>query len=168
MSSGGQFLDLLSECVRVTESCVAHEKTSIQILQSAVSDFPRLSHVMENSRRYLFVPEPFVEAQKQRLANEMEPQIDELISRAERGLAVWERREVLKKRKLAQIASNSSSSGATSSSKSSQPKPKPRSRPTAADERKLAMIKGKAERLASEVEELEKELTALDRNDRWD
>ena len=46
------------------------------------------------------MPEPLIESNKQRLGNEVEPQIEELIQRADRAIGVLERKEVGLKRKV--------------------------------------------------------------------
>lgn len=149
------------------------------------------------------MPEPLIESNKQRLGKEVEPQIEELVQRAERAVGVLERKEVGLKRKVRDVLllvgvrvlpDGSRGAARESLARSSKLRltglsllslapvsppaaqlanpalvshpPAPttsapsihrsaRPRPTAADERKLAMLRGRKERLRMELAALE-------------
>ncbi|KAL7412101.1 DASH complex subunit Spc19 [Mrakia frigida] len=148
-------LQLIEECVRQTEDCVGFTENCITSLRPGVEDLPRLSNVLQNKRCFLFVPEPTVEAHKQRIGKEVEPQIDELIARAEKSLGGLERRDATLRRKLATLQSQQQRPPPSHSS--SQPRRAGPTPATVVEERRLAMICGRRDKLRRELEELERE-----------
>lgn len=93
----------------------AHEAQ--QLLRSGTQDLPRMTKVLENERVdqfplvylisahanpkvFLLVNEDTIKRYKNDLADEVEPTINELIGRAEQGLAALEKKEVSLKTKV--------------------------------------------------------------------
>ena len=87
--------------------CVASLSASCNILQSSlttldqgIADFPRLSHVLQNQRHFELLPESEVLDAQRDLKEEVGPQREELLNRANKALAQLERVEYsLRKKK---------------------------------------------------------------------
>lgn len=101
--------------VFVKQISQAHEAQ--QLLRSGTQDLPRMTKVLENERVdqfplvylisahanpkvFLLVNEDTIKRYKNDLADEVEPTINELIGRAEQGLAALEKKEVSLKTKV--------------------------------------------------------------------
>lgn len=106
---------LPSPMVFVKQIFQAHEAQ--QLLRSGTQDLPRMTKVLENERVdqfplvylisahanpkvFLLVNEDTIKRYKNDLADEVEPTINELIGRAEQGLAALEKKEVSLKTKV--------------------------------------------------------------------
>lgn len=106
---------LPSPMVFVKQISQAHEAQ--QLLRSGTQDLPRMTKVLENERVdqfplvylisahanpkvFLLVNEDTIKRYKNDLADEVEPTINELIGRAEQGLAALEKKEVSLKTKV--------------------------------------------------------------------
>ncbi|KAK9459991.1 DASH complex subunit Spc19 [Lipomyces oligophaga] len=82
------------------QGCVASLKASCSLLESSINsldegvrDFPRLKTVLQNERIFEVVPESEVNTIKSSLAGEVEPQILDLLKKADASIARLERRE---------------------------------------------------------------------------
>ncbi|GAA5849572.1 hypothetical protein JCM8547_000501 [Rhodosporidiobolus lusitaniae] len=75
-------------------------QSAVEILDQGAKDLPRLAGIVQSRRAFDIVTEPEVIAAQRALANEMRPQIEELISRAEGGLEALKERERTLKAKL--------------------------------------------------------------------
>ncbi|GAA5963698.1 hypothetical protein JCM3765_003549 [Sporobolomyces pararoseus] len=83
----------LEHCSLQLAQCSMHLQSSIQILDEATRDFPRLASVIESTRVYDLIPSNEIKSAQKALENEMSPQIQELIVRAETGLETLKKRE---------------------------------------------------------------------------
>ena len=101
-----------------TLSLQAHEAQ--QLLRNGTRDLPRIAHVLDNERVYghraessnsyqlktitlqvfLLVDEGTVKKYKADLSDEIEPQITELISRAEKGMEALQKKRLMLQRKV--------------------------------------------------------------------
>ncbi|OAX43362.1 hypothetical protein K503DRAFT_789562 [Rhizopogon vinicolor AM-OR11-026] len=136
----------LRECVLAMEDCCEEAHEAQQLLRNGTFDLPRMSKVLENQRVFLLIDEVTVRRYKADLADEIEPQINELIDRAEKGLNVLTRREGLIQSKAMQ------SKVATAPTSNKR------------EERRLQMLAKQRQRLEDEAKVLESEILALQRN----
>jgi len=124
----------------------AHEAQ--QLLRNGTFDLPRMSKVLENQRVFLLIDEATVRRYKADLADEIEPQINELIDRAEKGLNALNRREGLIQSKV-EVAQAMQSKVATAPTSDKR------------EERRLQMLAKQRQRLEVEAKVLESEILAL-------
>ncbi|OSX59327.1 hypothetical protein POSPLADRAFT_1150991 [Postia placenta MAD-698-R-SB12] len=84
----------LRECVLAMEDCCEEAHEAQQILRQGTYDLPRMAKV------FLLIDEATVRRYKADLTDEIEPQINELISRAEKGLRILLKKESTLKAKV--------------------------------------------------------------------
>ncbi|GAA5997732.1 Spc19p [Rhodotorula paludigena] len=136
----------LEQCSAALQASCANVRSAAGILDQGTMDLPRLATIVQSRRMFDLVTEPDVFAAQRALANEMSPQIEELISRAEDGL------EGLKQRERALRARVDKRSAAAS---------RPQASVTVSQdeldvlEQKLAQLQQRKERLGREVELLD-------------
>ncbi|KAK9464460.1 DASH complex subunit Spc19 [Lipomyces arxii] len=89
-----------SNYVYSLQGCVSSLRSSVDVLGSAltsldsgVSDLPRMKTVLKTKRVFEVVPESEVECVKSSIAGQVEPQIIELLQRAESAISKLERRQ---------------------------------------------------------------------------
>ncbi|KAH0835766.1 hypothetical protein J3R83DRAFT_9604 [Lanmaoa asiatica] len=130
------------------EDCCEEAHEAQQLLRNGTFDLPRMSKVLENQKVFLLVDEGTVRRYKADLADEIEPQINELIERAEKGLKILSRKQALIQSKV-EAAQAMQSRAATA--------------PTAnkREERRVQMLSKQRQRLGEEVRVLESEILAL-------
>ncbi|KAH8988477.1 hypothetical protein EDB92DRAFT_2009894 [Lactarius akahatsu] len=121
----------------------AHEAQ--QLLRNGTFDLPRMAHVLDNQRVFLLVDEGTVKKYKADLSDEIEPQITELVSRAEKGMEALQKKRLLLQTKV----------------KTAQSKPVP---PSASDgvNRRLQLLVKQRERLEAQARELEAEILEME------
>ncbi|KIJ20516.1 hypothetical protein PAXINDRAFT_67184 [Paxillus involutus ATCC 200175] len=85
----------LCECVLAMEDCCEEAHEAQQLLRNGTFDLPRMSKVLESQKVFLLINEGTVRKYKADLADEIEPQINELLERAEKGLKAFTRKESL-------------------------------------------------------------------------
>ncbi|KAH9977688.1 hypothetical protein BGW80DRAFT_1435431 [Lactifluus volemus] len=131
--------DLL-ESVLALEDCCEEERHF---------DLPRMTRVLNNQRVFLLVDEGTVDKYKADLGDEIEPQITELISRAEKGLKALQKKQHLLQTKVL-IARPFFS----------QSRPQPRIAPGGTN-RRLQMLVKQRERLEAQLHGLESEILTM-------
>ncbi|KAF2220265.1 DASH complex subunit Spc19 [Elsinoe ampelina] len=89
MSSAGA----LQGCVASLRSSMQLLDSSINILESGVSDFPRLTTVLQTTRHFELVSEADLRDAQSSLLNEIQPEVENLLSRVDTYLDKLERRE---------------------------------------------------------------------------
>ncbi|KAF8547497.1 hypothetical protein OG21DRAFT_1424710 [Imleria badia] len=138
----------LRECVLAMEDCCEEAYEAQQLLRNGTFDLPRMSRVLENQKVFLLIDEGTVRKYKADLADEIEPQINELIERAGKGLKALNRKQALIQSKV-EAAQAMQSRAATA--------------PTAnkREERRVQMLSKQRQRLEEEVRVLESEILAL-------
>ncbi|KAG1768404.1 Spc19-domain-containing protein [Suillus occidentalis] len=138
----------LRECVLAMEDCCEEAHEAQQLLRNGTFDLPRMRKVLENQRVFLLIDEGTVHRYKADLADEIEPQINELIDRAEKGLNALNRREGLIQSKVeaAQAMQSRVATAPTSNRR---------------EERRLQLLAKQRRRLEDEVKILESEILAL-------
>ncbi|OCH94288.1 hypothetical protein OBBRIDRAFT_770006 [Obba rivulosa] len=132
----------LRECVLAMEDCCDTAHDAQAVLRQGTADLPRMTKVLGSERVYLLVDEGTVRRYKADLTDEIEPQINELITRAQKGLQILAKKRAMLQAKVEAVES----------------KPPPRTVNT------TGMSKVEARRvqmLARERERVEKELAAL-------
>ncbi|KAM4065378.1 spc19 domain-containing protein [Hirsutella rhossiliensis] len=86
-----------ADCVSSLRTSLQFLESSVQTLESGVSDFPRLVKVLKTVRHYELVPQPTLAAAESSLRDEIGPYIALLLSRADAQIARQDRRiETLK------------------------------------------------------------------------
>ncbi|KAG1756599.1 Spc19-domain-containing protein [Suillus paluster] len=138
----------LHECVLAMEDCCEEAHEAQQLLRNGTFDLPRMRKVLESQRVFLLIDEGTVRRYKADLADEIEPQINELIDRAEKGLNALSRREGLIQSKV-EVAQTMQSKVATAPTSNKR------------EERRLQMLAKQRRRLEDEVKVLESEILAL-------
>ncbi|GAA5885639.1 hypothetical protein JCM6882_007508 [Rhodosporidiobolus microsporus] len=143
----------LSLCSAALSTSLGNVQSAVEILDQGTRDLPRLAGIVQSRRMFDLITEPDVLSAQRALANEMRPQIEELISRAEGGLEGLKERERGLKAKLdKRTASSSARSHPSSSSSSAEDISQDE---LDALEQKLAELQRRKERLGREVEVLE-------------
>ncbi|GAA6007671.1 hypothetical protein JCM10207_004835 [Rhodosporidiobolus poonsookiae] len=132
----------------LAQSCF-HVQRAVEVLHQGTEDLPRLAAVVQNRRMFDLVLEPDVASAQRALGDEMRPQIEELISRAEGGLERLKERERELRGKLDKRASHPSTRSAPVSVPQSD---------LDALELRLAQLRRQKEREAREVEMLDEEI----------
>lgn len=130
------------------EDCCEEAHEAQQLLRNGTFDLPRMQKVLESQRVFLLIDEGTVRKYKTDLADEIEPQINELIDRAEQGLKALRRKEALVQNKV-EAARAMRSRAATA--------------PTAnkREERRMQILSKQRQRLEQEVMVLESDILAL-------
>ncbi|KAL4076360.1 Spc19-domain-containing protein [Scleroderma yunnanense] len=138
----------LRECVLAMEDCCEEAYEAQQLLRNGTFDLPRMQKVLESQRVFLLIDDGTVRKYKVDLADEIEPQINELIDRVEQGLKALRRKEGLVQNKV-EAARAMQSRAATA--------------PTAnkREERRVQMLSKQRQRLEQEVKTLESQILAL-------
>ncbi|KAH9948789.1 Spc19-domain-containing protein [Amylocystis lapponica] len=141
----------LRECVLAMEDCCDEAYEAQEIIRQGTYDLPRMTKVLENERVFLLIDEATVRRYKADLTDEIEPQINELISRAEKGLKVLLRRESTLLNKI----------------EATQSRPPSRAVATAAgtnklDARRILMTVKQRELLEEELAALQKEVVEME------
>ncbi|TKA50059.1 hypothetical protein B0A53_06512 [Rhodotorula sp. CCFEE 5036] len=83
----------LEACSQGLHACGANMQSAVEILHQGTMDLPRLAGIVQSRRMFDLVTEPEVFAAQRAVANEMAPQIEEFIARAEDGLEELKQRE---------------------------------------------------------------------------
>ncbi|GAA5885652.1 hypothetical protein JCM3774_002554 [Rhodotorula dairenensis] len=83
----------LEACSNGLHACRANMQSAVETLHQGTMDLPRLAAVVQSRRMFDLVTEPEVFAAQRAVANEMVPQIEEYIARAEDGLEELKQRE---------------------------------------------------------------------------
>ncbi|KAJ3568820.1 hypothetical protein NP233_g5465 [Leucocoprinus birnbaumii] len=137
----------LEECVAAMEDCCEEAHEAQQLLRNGTKDLPRMVRILNNERVFLLVNEDTIKKYKTDLADEVEPTINELIERAELGLAAFEKKETLLKTKL-ETARARPNTNATATQKM--------------EARRLQLLTRQRERLEDDVRALEEEVMLLE------
>ncbi|KAI0307075.1 Spc19-domain-containing protein [Multifurca ochricompacta] len=143
--SQSSFSPDLLESVLAMEDCCEEAYEAQQILRNGTFDLPRMTRVLDNQRVFLLVDEGTVEKYKADLSEEIEPQITELISRAEKGLRALQKKQALLQTKV----------------ETAQLRPQSRPAPGGAN-RRLQMLVKQRERLETQLRELETEILTME------
>ena len=79
--------------VKLTRALISKLDASVSILSQSLSDYPRMLRVLRSRRGYELLSEHEIHLAQLEVRREVEPQIRELISRAESGLEALQRTE---------------------------------------------------------------------------
>ncbi|PNY23068.1 DASH complex subunit SPC19 [Tolypocladium capitatum] len=149
-----------ADCVSSLRTSLQFLESSVQTLDSGVSDFPRLVNVLRAVRHYELIPQPTLAAAEASLRDEIGPYIALLLSRADAQMERQDRRiETLKARAELQQGrlARPDSSQQASQSKGRKLGAEDKLRARAVRQRKEALRYG-VERLELEVLQKEREL----------
>ncbi|KAI0638477.1 Spc19-domain-containing protein [Trametes polyzona] len=138
----------LQSCVMAMEDCCEEAHSAQELLREGTYDLPRMSKVLESERVFLLVDESTVRRYKADLTDEIEPQINELLSRAEKGLQV-----LLKRESMLQAKVEASQTRPTSRATSAPGM-------TKLDARRMQMLARQRQKLEEELAALQAEVDA--------
>jgi len=127
------------------EDCCEEAYEAQQILRDGTADLRRMTQVLDNQRVFLLVDEGTVEKYKADLSDEIEPQITELISRAEKGMKALQKTQHMLQTKV----------------EAAQSRPQSRPAPSGSS-RRLQMLVKQRERLEAQLRELESEILTME------
>ncbi|GAA5848857.1 hypothetical protein JCM5353_004062 [Sporobolomyces roseus] len=83
----------LESCSLQLSNTTTHLQGSIQILDEATRDLPRLATVIDSNRVYDLIPVSSIHSAQEALKSSMSPQITHLVQRAEDGLSTLKEKE---------------------------------------------------------------------------
>ncbi|THG96876.1 hypothetical protein EW026_g5031 [Hermanssonia centrifuga] len=134
------------------EDCCDEAYEAQEILRQGTRDLPRMTRVLENERVFLLVDETTVRRYKADLTDEIEPQVNELLSRAEKGLSILAKKEsmLLGKAEAAQHAKPASRSTVNTTGMNKL------------EARRIQMLARQRERLEEEMAALQAEVDAME------
>ncbi|KAF7789404.1 hypothetical protein EIP86_000348 [Pleurotus ostreatoroseus] len=134
------------------EDCCDEAHEAQEILREGTRDLPRITRVLANERVFLLVDESTVRKYKTDLTDEIEPQINELLSRADKGLKLLVKREAMLASKVKTVQQNNQAarSGMNTAGMNKL------------ETRRIQMLVRQRERLEQELEELQAEVDALE------
>ncbi|KAI0080849.1 hypothetical protein K474DRAFT_1657348 [Panus rudis PR-1116 ss-1] len=90
----------LFDCVQAMEHCCDEGFETQENLRKGTYDLPRMTKVLENERVFLLIDEATIRKYQADLTDEIEPQINELLSRADKGLKALMKRESVLRTKV--------------------------------------------------------------------
>ncbi|KAA1466527.1 hypothetical protein DENSPDRAFT_831384 [Dentipellis sp. KUC8613] len=137
----------LRECVLAMEDCCEEAYEAQQLLRNGTFDLPRMAKILDNERVFLLIDEGTVRKYKADISDEIEPQITELISRAEKGLKALLKKESALQAKV-ESAQSHPPTGTTASTKLGN--------------RRLQLLVKQRERLEEEIRQIESEVLSLE------
>ncbi|KAH9844356.1 Spc19-domain-containing protein [Rhodofomes roseus] len=144
----------LRECVLAMEDCCEEAREAQKVVRAGTYDLPRITKVLENEHIFLLIDEATVRRYKADLTDEIEPQINELISRAEKGLQILLKRESMLRAKVeSSMPSRPSSRAAVTINTAGMSK---------LDIRKIQMLSRQREKLEDEAAALQREIDDLE------
>ncbi|OSD04547.1 hypothetical protein PYCCODRAFT_107646 [Trametes coccinea BRFM310] len=136
----------LQECVMAMEDCCEEAYSAQELIRQGTYDLPRISKVLDSERVFLLVDESTVRRYKADLSDEIEPQINELISRAEKGMQI-----LLKKESMLQAKSRPTSRAAATTAGMNK-----------LDVRRMQMLARQRQKLEEELQALQAEVDAME------
>ncbi|KAL7282622.1 hypothetical protein ACG7TL_004094 [Trametes sanguinea] len=133
------------------EDCCEEAYSAQELIRQGTYDLPRISKVLDSERVFLLVDESTVRRYKADLSDEIEPQINELISRAEKGMQILLKKESMLQAKV----------------EASQSRPTSRAAATTAgmnklDVRRMQMLARQRQKLEEELQALQAEVDAME------
>ncbi|KZP07327.1 hypothetical protein FIBSPDRAFT_804065, partial [Athelia psychrophila] len=133
----------LRECVMAMEDCCEEAHEAQQLLRNGTFDLPRMTKVLSSQKVFLLIDEGTVNQYQADLTDEIEPQINELLERADKGLKAMNRKEGLMQTKVdaAEVAQSRPARAASGTWASNK-----------LDARRLQMLATQRERLEEEME----------------
>jgi len=96
----------LISCCAALNDASEHVHAAQKTLREGVSDLPRMSRVLDNERLFVVVNESIVRQYATQMQEEIEPQVNELLSLAERGVKQLEREQAKIQVKVDQAGHN--------------------------------------------------------------
>ncbi|KAF2773878.1 DASH complex, subunit Spc19 [Teratosphaeria nubilosa] len=149
----------LQGCVSSLRSSMQLLEASISILDSGVSDYPRLSKVLQTTRHFELVSEHDLTTAQSTLLSEITPEVTNLLSRVETYLDKLERREqsLIAKAELQEGRLSRSSLGHRNSNAGGNASRSGGAGLTQLDEMKFQQMKAKKGRLSFAISRLELE-----------
>ncbi|POR30887.1 DASH complex subunit SPC19 [Tolypocladium paradoxum] len=154
-----------ADCVSSLRTSLQFLESSVQTLDSGVSDFPRLVTVLKTVRHYELIPQPTLAAAEASLRDEIGPYIALLLSRADAQIERQDRRiETLKARAELQQGRLSRPDSGQQASKSAAAAAKANGRKLSGEDKLRARaVRQRKEALRYGVERLELEVLQKER-----
>ncbi|KAM0718297.1 hypothetical protein Q7P37_006629 [Cladosporium fusiforme] len=151
------------------QGCVSSLRTSMQLLESSINildtgvhDYPRLSKVLQTTRHFELVSEPSLQTAQQTLLSSLEPELNTLLTRVEAHLEKMARREQsliakadLQEGRISKTAQPSSSSSSRKPSSSARQSTVGPGGLSSLEQLKMSQLRQKKERLSYAVGRLE-------------
>ncbi|KAI9000733.1 Spc19-domain-containing protein [Trametes punicea] len=141
----------LQECVMAMEDCCDEAYEAQELIRQGTYDLPRISKVLQSDKVFLLVDESTVRRYKADLSDEIEPQINELLSRAEKGMQILLKRESMLQAKLEASQSRPSSRAAASTAGMNK-----------LDVRRMQMLARQRQKLEEELAALQAEVDSME------
>ncbi|KDQ21112.1 hypothetical protein BOTBODRAFT_169765 [Botryobasidium botryosum FD-172 SS1] len=148
------FLSALEAAIEATENCGDILEDAVEEISLGTRDLPRLSKVMHTSRLFTLIDENLVRQMKEDVSSEVEPQVKQLIGRAESALRGMEKQEAMLHSKLESLRQPATVSNTTSiiTAKHEARKAKMLANQRQRLERELAILEGEIEDLEKQVD----------------
>ncbi|RDW72314.1 DASH complex subunit SPC19 [Aspergillus mulundensis] len=153
----------LSNSVASLDSSLGLVDDSIAILDSGVSDFPRMSKVLQTTRHFELLPEPTIREAQKALTDEITPSIAHLLSLASNHVEKLARREEGLRAKCELQEGRLNSASRQHPARPQRSTPSGGSPGSAAKALELRRLVQKKERLKYAVERLELQSTQRER-----
>ncbi|KAI0053669.1 hypothetical protein FA95DRAFT_1530565 [Auriscalpium vulgare] len=141
----------LRESVLAMEDCCEEAYEAQQLLRNGTYDMPRMARILENQKIFLLVDEGTVRKYKADLSEEIEPQIAELLSRAEKGLKTLQKKESVLQSKVETAQSRPPSRPAAGTAGSNK-----------VDAHRLRTLVKQREQLEEQLKQLESEILSME------
>ncbi|KAI0722374.1 Spc19-domain-containing protein [Cerioporus squamosus] len=141
----------LRECVMAMEDCCDEAHEAQEIIRQGTYDLPRISNVLKSERVFLLIDESTVRKYKADLTDEIEPQINELLSRAEKGLQLLLKKEGVLQAKVEASQSRPNSRAAAHTTGMNK-----------VDVRRMQMLSRQRQKLEEEAAALQAEVDAME------
>ncbi|KZW04200.1 hypothetical protein EXIGLDRAFT_19105 [Exidia glandulosa HHB12029] len=148
----------LPGCVSALEDCLAQLHNVSLHTDDAIRDLPRLAGVLATERMSVMVNEPIIELYKAQMAEEIEPQIFEMVQRAATGLTALERKERTLKAKVEAAQSRAKAAQPARGTATGAVSSKLEARRIATVAKQLAQAEKDMQSLAAEIQQLEQQM----------
>ncbi|RPD66869.1 hypothetical protein L227DRAFT_605313 [Lentinus tigrinus ALCF2SS1-6] len=133
------------------EDCCDEAHEAQEIIRQGTYDLPRMSKVLDSERVFLLIDESTVRRYKADLTDEIEPQINELLSRAEKGLQLLLKKESMLQTKVEASQSRPTSRAAANTTGMNK-----------LDVRRMQMLSRQRQKLEEEAAALQAEVDAME------
>jgi len=142
----------LGDCVLALTDCYKQASQARDVLRTGSSDLSRIQKILDHEKLYILVGERTVREYKADITEVIEPQIKELIERAEKGLKILERREASLQAKVDTVTARPVSRTAVVTSGMSK-----------LDARRMQMLVNQRQKLEEELLALEADVLGLEK-----
>ncbi|KAG8936528.1 hypothetical protein FRC02_001494 [Tulasnella sp. 418] len=110
--SSAAYIHAAQTCVQRAETCADLLSETLVDLKSSLSDSDRLIKIMQNSRMFVLVDEPYLNQVQTKVAEEISPQIEKLITQGEKAINNLEKLEGSLKTKVDMLKARAATAAA--------------------------------------------------------